>query len=161
MQVIVRHPHLTDAISAGVAVCRAATDRGDAPLTDRDEWESDVVAQWRQIIAAVPDTQVGLACYGRRVVGYAATAPTAQFGVQTEFRPVRETELRFFGVLADYSSTALLQRLIDFVMPTIIPVQAWLPESDSDTRAFLRTQGLAFDGAVATVNGVKMRRVVR
>ncbi|MBD3689972.1 hypothetical protein H8R18_02410 [Nanchangia anserum] len=166
MTIIVRRPALTDAAGAGMAAALIARHHLGDRVDDaywRDHGEEAEVQRWHDIfLSPLHGTRIALALTHRRVVGICAMAPVGRNDRSGELA-ARERELFYFGVLPDFATDDLYQRLLDFVVADRGPVQAWVWRDDRTIRRFLRLNGFTLDGMSLSdpETGLEYSRLVR
>lgn len=166
MSVIVRKPSLTDAAGAGMA--HALTERQQfAGRVPDDYWathtEETAMQYWHDIFGTrVQGRRIALGVTQRRVVamcGIHDSGSTDRSGAL----PARSREIFYFAALSEYADPDVLQRMFDFVLPTIAPCQCWVWREDQVMRRFLRMNGFTLDGltTVDPASGLEYSRLVR
>ena len=58
----------------------------------------------------------------------------------------RDLDIAFFGVIEQFYSPQVAQRLLDYVLDHDTPAQIWVLRSDQLKRRFLRINGFTMDG---------------
>lgn len=166
MSVIVRAPSLTDAAGAGMASALIDRQRLTERVPDaywQAHTEESAVAYWHDIFATrVQGRRIALGVTHRRVVGLCALAPTGRNDRSGQLA-ARPEEIFYFAALDDYAGPDLYQRLFDFCVPDLRPLQAWVWREDQAVRRFLRMNGFTLDGmSVRDANsGLDYSRMVR
>ena len=148
MPVIVRTPTLVDAAGAAMAHHRILTETlGDqVPNNFWDKHsEEALLSYWHQQILQTKGRRIAFASRGRQVVGMAYVTPSPADDHQLGPAP-RALDIAFLGIIHQYYSPDIAQRLLDYVLDSDAPAQAWVLRSDQVKRRFLRVNGFTMDG---------------
>ena len=148
MPVIVRTPTLVDAAGAAMAHHRILSETiGDQVPEDFWEKHSEeaLLSYWHQQILQTKGRKIAFASRGRQVVGMAYVTPSPPNDHQLGPAP-RALDIAFFGIIRQFYSPDLAQRLLDYVLDPDTPAQAWVLRSDQVKRRFLRVNGFTLDG---------------
>lgn len=148
MPVIVRTPTLVDAAGAAMAHRRILTETISSQVP-QSYWEKHseeaLLEYWHQQILQTKGRKIAFASRGRQVVGMAYVTASPDNDHQVGPAP-RALDIAFFGIIREFYSQDLAQRLLDYVLDADTPAQAWVLRSDQVKRRFLRVNGFTLDG---------------
>lgn len=148
MSVIVRTPTLVDAAGAAMAHYQILTETiGHAALESFWEkyTEEALVSYWHEQILQTKGRAIAFASRGRQVVGMAYVRKSSLNDHNLGPAP-RDLDIAFFGVIEQFYSPQVAQRLLDYVLDHDTPAQIWVLRSDQLKRRFLRINGFTMDG---------------
>lgn len=148
MPVIVRTPTLVDAAGAGMAHRQILIETmgNQAPETFWKKYsEEALLSYWHQQILQTKGRRIAFASRGRQVVGMAYVTPSPANDHQLGPAP-RNLDIAFLGIMRQFYSPDIAQRLLDYVLDPATPAQAWVLRSDQVKRRFLRVNGFMLDG---------------
>ena len=148
MPVIVRTPTLVDAAGAAMAHRRILTETISTQVP-QSYWEKHseeaLLGYWHQQILQTKGRKIAFASRGRQVVGMAYVTASPDNDHQLGPAP-SALDIAFFGIIREFYSQDLAQRLLDYVLDPDTPAQAWVLRSDQVKRRFLRVNGFTLDG---------------
>lgn len=148
MPVIVRTPTLVDAAGAAMAHRQILTETISSQVP-QSYWETHteeaLLEYWHRQILQTKGRKIAFASRGRQVVGMAYVTASPQNDHQLGPAP-RALDIAFFGIIRQFYSLDLAQRLLDYVLDADTPAQAWVLRSDQVKRRFLRVNGFTLDG---------------
>ncbi|WP_122821089.1 hypothetical protein [Varibaculum vaginae] len=148
MPVIVRTPTLVDAAGAAMAHHRILIETIGSQAPDsfwQHHSEEALLSYWHQQILQTKGRRIAFASRGRQVVGMAYVTASPENDHQLGPAP-RALDIAFFGIIRQFYSPDLAQRLLDYVLDADTPAQAWVLRSDQVKRRFLRVNGFTLDG---------------